>query len=146
MKATIDLAPYPSPPVELVSAYWARRRSKQITPHPPLHAPIHHPSDPPHINLFHRVSSFVNTRQEENHLLNLRGQVSQPHDVRHACRGDLALDFDAARLSSNPNRSPTHRKQHSRRNSQSNKEVALNLRKRASSRRVALGVFHKVTA
>jgi len=55
MKATIDLAPYPSPPVELVSAYWARRSGKQIMPHPALYPPIHHPSDPPHIDLFHRV-------------------------------------------------------------------------------------------
>ena len=50
MKATIDVAPYPSPPVELVSAYWARRSGKQIIPHPALYPPIHHPSDPPHLN------------------------------------------------------------------------------------------------
>gem|GEM_PF-5190952 len=55
MKATIDLAPYPSPPAEFISAYWARRSGKQIMPPPPLHAPIHHPSDPPHINLLDRV-------------------------------------------------------------------------------------------
>ena len=52
MKATIDVAPYPSPPVELVSAYWARRSGKQIMPHPALYPPIHHPSDPPQINSF----------------------------------------------------------------------------------------------
>ena len=89
MKATIDLAPYPSPPVELVSAYWARRRSKQIMPQPPLHTPIHHPSDPPHIDLLDRVRPRLDARQKQNRFLDLRGQVGKPHNVQHASRVDL---------------------------------------------------------
>ncbi len=68
MKATIDLAPYPNPPVELVSAYWARRSGKQIMPHLPLHTPVHHQSDPPHLNLLDRVRPCFDTRQKQNRL------------------------------------------------------------------------------
>ena len=31
------------------------------------------------------------TRQKENRLLNVRGQVGQPHDVRHAGGGDVGV-------------------------------------------------------
>ena len=75
-------------------------------PTSPLRTPVHHPSDPPHLDLFHRVWPGLDARQEQNRLLNLRSQVGQPHDVRHAGRGDLAFDFDTPCLSSNPIRSP----------------------------------------
>ena len=68
-----------------------RDRPEETFPPPPLHIPIHHPSDPPHIDLLERVRPRLNTRQEENRLLNLRSQVGQPHDVRHAGSGDVSV-------------------------------------------------------
>ena len=91
MKATIDLAPYPSPPVELVSAFRAPRDGEQVMPPPPLHTPVHHPSDPPHLDLFDRVRPRLDTRQKQNRLLNFRSQVGQPHDVRHAGGSDVGF-------------------------------------------------------
>ena len=77
--------------MELVSAFRALRSGEQNIPHSPLHAPIHHPSDPPHIDLLDRVRSALDARQEQNRLLNFRSQVGQPHDVRHAGSRDLSV-------------------------------------------------------
>ena len=91
MKAMIDLAPYQIPPVEFISAYWARRSGKQIMPPPPLHAPIHHTSNPPHVDLLDHARPRLDARQKQNRLLNLRGQVGQPHDLRHAGTGHFGI-------------------------------------------------------
>ena len=81
-----------------------RDQSGSSFPQTPPHAPLHHPRYPPHIGFFERVRPRLITRQEQNRLLNIRGEVHQPHNVHHD-GGDLASEFDAACLSSNPVRS-----------------------------------------
>ena len=77
--------------MDFVSTFWALRRGEQIMQPLPLHTPIHHPSDPPHIDLLDRVRPCLDARQKQNRLLNLWGQVGQPHDVRHAGGGDVGF-------------------------------------------------------
>ena len=65
-------------------------------PPPPLHTLVHHQSDPPQVDLFDRVRPRLDAWQEQSRLLDLRGQIGQPHDVRHASSRDLASEYDAA--------------------------------------------------
>ena len=92
MLPPVDLLPYPSLPVDLVSAFRAPRSGESVNPQPPLHTPVHHPSDPPHIDLFHRVRPRLDAGQKQNRLLNLRCQVGQPHAVCHVGGGDLSIE------------------------------------------------------
>ncbi|MCP4890880.1 MAG: hypothetical protein GY904_30330 [Planctomycetaceae bacterium] len=68
-----------------------KRYRADETRHNPLCTPVHHPSDLPYIGLFDRVRPRLNARQNQNRLLNLRGQVDQPHAMRHASRGDVGV-------------------------------------------------------
>ena len=79
--------------MDFVSTFWALRRGEQIMPHLPLHTPIYLPSDLPHIHFFARVRFRLDTRQKQNRLLDIGGQVGQPHDLRHTHCGEFVSEF-----------------------------------------------------
>ena len=57
-------------------------------PHPPLLAPIKRLGDWSHICFLDCIPAVLGRRQEEDLLLEIRGQIQECHDLGHSCRGN----------------------------------------------------------
>ena len=62
----------------------------QPTTHLPLVVPVERFGDRSDVGFFDCVAALGGSGQEKNLFLNVGGEVVQPHDLRHACRRDLA--------------------------------------------------------